>query len=229
MSELTANSTSFRSNGRPLRDGAGAVVRPILLRPEAASEARPEPRFDAPRIERAVREILLAIGEDPEREGLHDTPARVARAYRELFAGLGEDGGRHLRRSFEHAGGELVLLRDIAFSSVCEHHLLPFFGRAHLAYLPGGGRVVGLSKLARTVESFARRPQLQERLGAQIADALVEQGGALGATVVLEAEHLCLRLRGARSPEAAMKTVTHRGLFAEDATRRQEVLAALQR
>ncbi len=228
MSDLGAKSTSHRAGSPPQRDASEAVVRPILLRQDAAPEARLEPRFDAPRLERAVREILFAIGENPEREGLRDTPARVARAYRELFAGLGEDGGRHLRRSFEHAGEELVLLRDITFSSVCEHHLLPFFGRAHLAYLPGGGRVVGLSKLARTVESFARRPQLQERLGAQIADALVEQGGALGATVVLEAEHLCLRVRGARSPAAAMKTVTHRGLFAEDATLRQEVLAALQ-
>ena len=224
MDELNGNTVNpyARDGGRV---ASSTVARPILVRTESSSPSR----FDAPRIERAVREILAAIGEDPEREGLRDTPARVARSYREIFGGLHEDGGRHLARTFEHAGDELVLLRDIAFSSVCEHHLLPFFGRAHLAYLPGGGRVVGLSKLARTVASFAQRPQLQERLGVQIADALVERGGARGATVVLEAEHLCLRLRGARSPAAAMKTITHRGLFADDAARRQEVLAALQR
>ena len=229
MNDSGVNPTSSLPTRNGCRLASSAVVRPILVRAERAAASQVAPRFDAARIERAVREILAAIGEDPEREGLRDTPARVARSYRELFSGLHEDGARHLARTFEHAGGELVLLRDIAFSSVCEHHLLPFFGRAHLAYLPGGGRVVGLSKLARTVESFARRPQLQERLGAQIADALLVQGGARGATVVLEAEHLCLRLRGARSPAAAMKTITHRGLFAEDAVQRQEVLAALQR
>ena len=206
-----------------MRPAIPSGARPVLVAAHPKSAG-----FDSARIERAVREILLAIGENPDRGGLIETPARVARAYRELFAGLGEDGGRHLRHQFEHAGGDLVLLRDVTFSSVCEHHLLPFFGRAHLAYLPGNDRVVGLSKLARAVEAFGRRPQLQERLGAQIADALIADGGARGATVILEAEHLCLRLRGARSPKAAMRTVAHRGVFAEDAALRQEVMAALQ-
>ncbi len=223
MDALNVNSVNRSSEPQMHPTLATGATRPVLI-----AAHRKGAQFDSARIERAVREILLAIGEDPEREGLLDTPARAARAYREMFSGLGEDGGRHLRRQFEHAGGDLVLLRDVTFSSVCEHHLLPFFGRAHLAYLPGNDRVVGLSKLARAVEAFARRPQLQERMGAQIADAMIEDGGARGATVILEAEHLCLRLRGARSPEAAMRTVTHRGVFAADAVLRQEVMAALQ-
>ncbi|MEW6336963.1 MAG: GTP cyclohydrolase I FolE [Acidobacteriota bacterium] len=189
-----------------------------------APPARP---FDEKRIERAVREILLAVGEDPEREGLRETPARVARAYREIFAGLTQDAREHLGKQFEHGGDELVMVRDIQFHSVCEHHLLPFFGTASIAYQPGNGKVVGLSKLARTVEVFARRPQIQEQLTAQVADAIERELGARGVTVVLEAEHLCMKMRGAKSPTSSMRTITHRGLFREDREARREVLSAL--
>ena len=155
---------------------------------------------DVPRIERAVREILAAIGDDPDREGVADTPNRVARAYGELFAGLNEDAGEHLARQFdqEQAGDDVVLLRNIQFTSMCEHHLLPFTGRAHVAYLPDHGKVTGLSKLARTVDVFARRPQLQERLTAQIAEALQEHLDPRGVAVMIEAEHSCLKLRGGK-------------------------------
>lgn len=192
----------------------------------------PEPRreVDLPRIEAAVREILAAVGEDPDREGLLDTPARVARAYRDLFAGLREDAGVHLARQFDHdtSGEDAVVLRDIEFSSTCEHHLLPFLGRAHVAYLPAEGRVTGLSKLARTVDVFARRPQLQERMTAQIADALVEHLAPRGVAVVIEGEHLCMRARGARKRDATMITTALRGSYKEDKALRREVLALLR-
>lgn len=183
--------------------------------------ARP---VDHARLQRAVREMLIAVGEDPDREGLLETPARVSRAYAEMFKGLREDAGAHLSRVFEHASDELVLLTNISFSSMCEHHLLPFMGRAHVAYLPSGGRVVGLSKLARTVDVFARRPQLQERLTAQVADALVEHLSPEGVMVVVEAEHLCMKVRGANKQEASMFTVAQRGVFKEDAARASMVL-----
>jgi len=197
---------------------------------EPAKDPAPYVVIDEARIEAAVREILLAVGEDPDREGLVETPARVARAYRELFSGLSEDPGRHLARQFEHEseGDDVVMLRDIEFSSMCEHHLQPFLGRAHIAYLPDGGRVTGLSKLARTVDVFARRPQLQERMTAQIADALVEHLGARGVVVVIEGEHLCMRSRGARKSDAVMVTTATRGVFREDAGQRREVLALLR-
>lgn len=154
------------------------ILRSLAVGDREAPAVSPRPtqpaQFDAARVAAAVREILLAVGEDPDRDGLRETPARVARAYRELFAGLHEDPRRHLVRVFGESCDEIVLLRDIEFFSVCEHHLLPFIGRAHVAYLPDGNRVVGLSKLARTVEAFARRPQVQERMTAQIADALME-------------------------------------------------------
>ncbi len=190
----------------------------------------PRPRIDEPRIEAAVREILIAVGEDPDREGLVDTPSRVARAYRELFSGLHEDAGAHLARQFEHSSDDddVVVLREIEFSSTCEHHLQPFLGRAHLAYLPAPGRVTGLSKLARTVDVFARRPQLQERMTTQIADALVEHLGARGVAVVIEGEHLCMRSRGARKQGAVMVTTALRGIYKEDLALRREVLALLR-
>lgn len=203
------------------------VVLPQVL-PDSLGEDAPAARsFDERRIERAVREILLAVGEDPDREGLRETPTRVARAYREIFAGLRQDPREHLGKQFEHGGDELVMVRDIQFHSVCEHHLLPFSGTASIAYQPGNGKVVGLSKLARTVEVFARRPQIQEQLTAQIADAIEKELGARGVTVVLEAEHLCMKMRGAKSPNASMRTVTHRGVFRDDREARQEVMAAL--
>jgi GTP cyclohydrolase I len=203
------------------------VVHPQIVS-GALAEDSPAPRpSDERRIERAVREILLAVGEDPDREGLRETPARVARAYREIFAGLNQDPREHPGKQFEQGDDELVMVRDIEFHSVCEHHLLPFFGTASIAYQPGNGKVVGLSRLARTVEVFARRPQIQEQLTAQIADAIEIELGARGVTVVLEAEHLCMKMRGARSPNASMRTVTHRGIFREDREARQEVMAAL--
>lgn len=189
----------------------------------------PRPAVDTGRLARAVREILIAIGEDPDRDGLLETPQRVARAYAELCRGLHEDVGEHLGRVFDHAadGDDVVIVRDVAFSSLCEHHLLPFNGRAHIAYLPGEDRVVGLSKLARTVDVFARRPQLQERLTAQIADALVEHLAPRGVYVVVESEHLCLRMRGAAKESAMMATTASRGVFQADPAFRREVAALL--
>jgi GTP cyclohydrolase I len=183
-------------------------------------------KVDLPRIERAVREILLAIGEDPEREGLARTPARVARSYAELMAGLSEDPRRHLDTVFRERYDEIVLLRDIEFHSLCEHHLLPFTGRAHVAYLPDG-KVVGLSKLARLVEGYARRPQVQERLTTQIADALMEELNPIGAACILEAVHTCMTIRGARKPGSVMVTSALRGIFKENPASRAEILALM--
>lgn len=185
---------------------------------------------DLRRIERAVREILAAVGEDPDREGLEDTPKRVARAYRELFAGLRQDAGAHLSRQFaqEQAGDDAVMLRGIPFTSMCEHHLLPFVGQAHVAYLPAHGKVTGLSKLARAVDVFARRPQMQERLTQQIADALVEHLDPRGVAVVVEGEHSCLKLRGACKPDAEMVTTAFRGELATDRALRAEVLGLMR-
>jgi GTP cyclohydrolase IA len=185
---------------------------------------------DVARIARGVREILLGLGEDPDREGLLDTPSRVARAYRELVAGEREDAGDHLSRVFrqETTGDGVVILRGIQFVSVCEHHLLPFTGTAHVAYLPDHGQVVGLSKLARTVDVFARRLQLQEKLTSQVADALVEHLAPRGVAVVVEAEHSCLRLRGARKDDAHMVTTAFRGALADDRALRAEVLGLMK-
>jgi GTP cyclohydrolase I len=185
--------------------------------------------FDLPRIERAVREILLALGEDPKREGLRDTPHRVARAYRDLLGGLADDPGRHLGRVFEHSssGEDLVIVRDIEFASMCEHHLLPFLGRAHVAYLPDRGKVVGLSKIARAVDVLARRPQLQERLSAQIADAIVEHLGARGVAVMVESEHMCMKIRGVGKQHADMVTTAVRGELARNTALRTEAQALM--
>jgi GTP cyclohydrolase I len=192
--------------------------------------ARPVPGVDTERIEAAVREILLALGEDPDRQGLKETPSRVARAYREMFRGLAEDAGAHLSKKFdqEQKGDDAVILRAIRFSSMCEHHLLPFTGRAHIAYLPSHGVVTGLSKLARTVDVYARRPQLQERLTGQIADALVEHLRPRGVAVVIEAEHSCLKLRGASKDEAMMVTTSFRGELEVDRSLRGEVLSLMR-
>ncbi|MEO6326289.1 MAG: GTP cyclohydrolase I FolE [Thermoanaerobaculia bacterium] len=183
--------------------------------------------MDQARIAAAVREILLAIGEDPEREGLLETPARVARAYGELFGGLAEDPSTPLERTFTHEASDLVVIRDIPFHSMCEHHLLPFFGTAAIAYIPAG-RVAGLSKLPRAVEILARRPQLQERLTAQVADAVLATLGARGVSVATHAEHLCMRMRGAKAGNSFTTSIAHRGAHDTDRDLRQEVLAALE-
>lgn len=181
---------------------------------------------DLPRIERAVREILTAIGEDPDREGLVKTPNRVARAYAELMAGLREQPRDHLKTVFHERYDEVVLLRDIQFHSLCEHHLLPFTGVAHVAYLPDG-KVVGLSKLARLVEGYARRPQVQERLTTQIADALMEELNPIGAACVVEATHTCMTIRGAKKTGSTMVTSALRGIFKENSSSRAEILTLM--
>ena len=193
-------------------------------------ESAPSGAVDMPRVEAAVREMLVGLGENPDREGLRDTPARVARAYREILAGMHEEPGVHLARQFsqEQTGDDLVILRDIDFVSVCEHHFLPFTGRAHVAYLPDHGKVTGLSKLARTVDVFARRPQLQEQLTGQIADALVEHLDPRGVAVVVQAEHSCLKLRGARKAETEMVTTAFRGELRWDRALRSEVLGLMK-
>ncbi len=184
--------------------------------------------IDQPRIERAVREILLAIGEDPQREGLKKTPARVARTYAELFAGLHQDPEQHLEAMFDEDHHEMVVLRDIAFNSMCEHHLMPFEGRAHIAYIPGG-KVLGLSKLARLVDVFAHRPQVQERLTSQIADMLARRLIVKGCAVVLEAVHTCMTCRGVKKSGSIMVTSALRGIMHSNQGTRAEVLALLHK
>lgn len=184
------------------------------------------PGVDLPRIERAVREILIAIGENPDREGLIKTPNRVARAYAEMTAGMRTDPRAHLQTIFTENYDEVVLLRDIGFNSMCEHHLLPFTGKAHVAYLPAG-KVVGLSKLARLVEDFARRPQVQERLTTQVADALMEELNPIGAACVIEATHTCMTIRGAKKAGAVMVTSALRGIFKENPSSRHEILTLM--
>jgi len=176
--------------------------------------------FDQPRIERAVREILLAIGEDPDRDGLRDTPARVARAAAEQFAGLHQRPEDVLTTVFDLGHDEMVIVRDIALQSTCEHHLLPFIGVAHIGYVPNEkGQITGLSKLARLVEVYARRPQVQERMTMQIADGLVDTLDPRGVIVVIEAEHLCMTMRGVRKPGARTVTSAVRGAFRDNVTR----------
>jgi GTP cyclohydrolase IA len=183
--------------------------------------------FDLPRIERAVREILLAIGEDPEREGLLRTPERVAKSLEELFSGLREDPRRHLKVTFDEQHREMVVLRDIPFASACEHHLLPFTGKAHIGYIPEG-RVVGLSKLARLVEGYARRPQVQERLTSEIANAIMEELHPDGCGVVIEAVHTCMTIRGVQKPGAVMITSAMRGGFRRRPETRSEFLSIIR-
>ena len=180
---------------------------------------------DLPRIEAAVREILLAIGEDPERDGLLSTPSRVARMYAEVMAGLSEEPASHLETVFDAGHDEMVMVRDVPFASTCEHHLVPFIGVAHIAYIPGDeGMITGLSKLARLVDGFARRPQVQERLTTQIADALGDVLKPSGVLVVLEAEHLCMSIRGVKKPGALTVTSAVRGDFRDDVRARAEAM-----
>ncbi|RAV34952.1 GTP cyclohydrolase I FolE [Corynebacterium heidelbergense] len=186
-------------------------------------------KFDHARVEAAVRELLFAVGEDPDREGLRETPARVARAYEEVFSGLFEDPREVLAKTFNEEHRELVLVRDIPFYSTCEHHLVPFYGKAHIGYIPGKeGKVTGLSKLARLIEGYSRRPQVQERLTSQVANALESALGAQAVVVVIEAEHLCMAMRGVRKPGANTVTSAVRGLFQTNPSSRAEAMSLIR-
>ncbi|WP_312858190.1 GTP cyclohydrolase I FolE [Pseudonocardia pini] len=184
---------------------------------------------DHARAEAAIRELLIAVGEDPDREGLRDTPARVARAYEELFAGLYVDPSKVLERTFDEGHGELVLVKDIPLYSTCEHHLVPFHGVAHVGYIPSvEGKVTGLSKIARVVDMYAKRPQVQERLTGQVADALVRKLDPRGVIVVIDAEHLCMAMRGIRKPGSRTTTSAVRGLFQTSPSSRAEALSLIR-
>ncbi|MGI8592389.1 MAG: GTP cyclohydrolase I FolE [Nakamurella sp.] len=186
------------------------------------------PSFDQPRVEAAVRELLIGIGENVDRDGLKDTPARVARAYAEQFGGLYSDPDEVLATVFAENHSEMVLVRDIPMYSTCEHHLVPFFGSAHVGYIPGrDGKVTGLSKLARVVEGYSKRPQVQERLTTQVAEALVERLEPAGVIVVIEAEHLCMAMRGIRKPGAITTTSAVRGIFQTRASTRAEAMSLI--
>ena len=185
--------------------------------------------MDKERIENAVREILIAVGEDPNRAGLKETPRRVANMYEEMFAGLSQDPKQHLKLFDEKSNDEMVIVRDIPFSSMCEHHLLPFVGKAHIAYIPSNNKIIGLSKLARIVDNFAKRPQVQERLTHDIADFLDESLSPKGVAVIIEAEHMCMSIRGAKASGSKTQTSALRGIIRSDARTRAEVLSLLQR
>lgn len=187
------------------------------------SRGRAASAVDHARIEAAVREILAAVGEDPDREGLLETPARVARMYAELFSGLHDDPQEHLQKFFTEPYDEVVLVRDISFNSMCEHHLLPFMGKTHIGYIPNG-KVVGLSKLARVVESVSRRPQVQERMTEDIANLLVSELDAKGVAVVVEATHSCMTMRGVRKPGSLCVTSALKGLFRSNQSSRAEIM-----
>jgi GTP cyclohydrolase I len=191
----------------------------------ASSRSISDTPMDLPRIERAVRDILEAIGEDADRDGLQDTPRRVARMYAEVAAGLHEDPAEHLTVTFESSHDEMVMVRDIPLYSLCEHHLVPFSGKAHVAYIPGkDGRITGLSKIARLVEGYSRRPQVQEQLTVQIADAMETTLGPRGVMVVIEAEHLCMAMRGVQKAGTTTVTSAVRGLFRENIATREEAM-----
>lgn len=183
---------------------------------------------DHAKIEEAVKMILEAVGEDPDREGLLDTPKRVARMYEEIFAGLHQDPKQYFETIFGEEHEEMVLVKDISFHSVCEHHLVPFYGKAHVAYIPKNGKVTGLSKLARAVEAISKRPQLQERITSTIANSIMESLEPHGVMVVVEAEHMCMTMRGVKKPGAQTVTSAVRGVFAEDYRTRSEVLAFIK-
>lgn len=182
------------------------------------------PAIDHERLQAAVREILLAVGEDPDREGLRETPERVARMYAELFSGLGKDPRELLQKKFTQKYDEVVLVKDIGFESICEHHLLPFIGKAHIAYLPEGS-IVGLSKLARVVEVLSRRPQVQERMTEELADLLMHELDARGVAVILEATHTCMTIRGIRKANSLCTTSAMRGVFKDNQSTRAELMA----
>lgn len=184
--------------------------------------------FDRKQIEEAVRMILEAIGDDPDREGLLDTPKRVAKMYEEVFAGIKMDPEQYFETIFGEDHEELVLVKDIPFYSLCEHHLVPFFGKAHVAYIPRNGRVTGLSKLARAVEAVARRPQLQERITSTVADAIMKKLEPHGVMVIIEAEHMCMTMRGVKKPGSKTVTSAVRGIFLKDIQSRNEVLSLIK-
>ena len=190
------------------------------------SNGQVDTSVDLPRIERAVREILAAVGEDPDREGLQETPGRVARMYAELFSGLHTDPRKHLQKFFTEKYDEMVLVRDIAFNSMCEHHMLPFIGKAHIGYVPNG-KVVGLSKLARVVEEVSHRPQVQERMTEQIANLLIEELDVKGVAVVIEASHSCMAIRGVRKPDSICVTSAMKGIFRSNLSSRSEVMTLI--
>lgn len=184
-----------------------------------------EGKMDKEKIKRAVRDILEAIGEDPDREGLKETPDRVARMYEEIFCGIFQDPREHLKVTFpEESHEEMVIVKDIPFYSYCEHHLVPFFGKAHVVYIPKGGRLTGLSKLARVVETIAKRPQLQERIAKETADIIMEELRPYGVMVVIEAEHMCMTMRGVKKPGSKTVTSAVRGVFAKDIATRTEAM-----
>ncbi len=210
-----ASSADLQGGGSDLRDEQAG-----------ASGDQPMRGVDNARIERAVREILLAVGENPDREGLRETPARVARMYAELFSGLHADPRIHLQKFFTEKYDEVVLVRDISFNSVCEHHLMPFMGKAHIGYMPNG-RVVGLSKLARVVEGVARRPQVQERMTETIANLLVEELKVKGVAVVIEAVHTCMTIRGVRKPGSVCVTSAMKGSFRSNSSTRAEIMTLI--
>lgn len=196
-------------------DGSRSSISPV-----SAIDQVEIPPFDYPRAEAAVRELLIAVGEDPDRDGLLDTPARVARSYAEIFSGLRQDPREVLSTTFDLVHDEMILVKDIEVYSTCEHHLVPFHGVAHIGYIPGtNGTITGLSKLARLVDVYAKRPQVQERLTTQIADALSDILAPLGAIVVIECEHLCMSMRGIRKPRAKTVTSAVRGQLRDSATR----------
>jgi len=216
---ITSNGSGLHSS-----DGSDSLVahRPSL----ATGNNETKPPVDHKRIERAVREILVAVGEDPDREGLLETPARVARMYAEVFSGLHKDPRIHLKRVFSESYDEIVLLKDIEFQSMCEHHLLPFHGRAHVGYLPDG-KVVGLSKMARIVDEIARRPQVQERMTEAIANMMEQELGARGVVVMVEASHSCMTMRGIRKSGSMCITSAMRGVFRDNLSSRAEILSLI--
>lgn len=201
-----------------------------MAQPNSHTATMSKPVFDTPRAEAAIRELLYAIGEDPDRHGLVDTPARVARSFQEIFAGLYTDPDTVLDTTFDEQHDELVLIKEIPMYSTCEHHLVAFHGVAHVGYIPGrDGRVTGLSKIARLVDMYAKRPQVQERLTAQIADALMRKLDPRGAIVVIEAEHLCMSMRGVRKPGTVTTTSAVRGQFKSNSVSRAEALDLILR
>ncbi|WP_461615789.1 GTP cyclohydrolase I FolE [Clostridium sp. Marseille-QA1073] len=180
------------------------------------------------KIREAIAMIIEAIGEDPEREGLKDTPDRIARMYSEIFSGLNEDPKEHLAKTFTVENDDIVIEKDIVFYSMCEHHFVPFYGKAHIAYIPNG-KVAGLSKLARTVEVFAKRPQLQERMNSQIADSIMKNLQTKGALVIIEAEHLCMTMRGVKKPGTKTATIVSRGIFKDNISLQNQVISLINR